>query len=567
MYSGTARRASAWILPVLACAVLLSGCSGESTDGPPITEWPAPAVDGHWPADGATGVSRTGPYWIRFTEPMVDETVESGISFAPPLAFDVYFTTGVNDTAWITPETLLGEATTYIVTVESSCESEHGLTMESDYTFSFTTTAAPDMDPPTVVSTLPASGATEVSCGVPLRITFSEPVADPGSWDVQTAVDIDPWPDDGFFEREGNDLVVWHSPFPDDSDIDVTITTALQDLAGNSLEAPYAFSFRTVLDNTRPYLASASPANGATGVSPSLSSMTLTFSEPMFPQFDMPAENVDARIVLAFTGEPEWNEDFSTLRLPTAGGLLPGCRYWALFRDVTDMAGNPIDPNPTLYAFTTSGTADYYPVGAGYLWYWFDSEGPLAGRLGLDYGSNRRVIENYSQSTGDFDETWYEYIGGDWVLTDKAYLRTTGTKIYHRGRGEWEDGDMTQQWMWDEPMEYLRLPVQDHLGEGWPISATTTIDDTTTVEISGTIVIQGGLDDIINEPIGGTFVDCIRWRLDIDMTMYVRGVEVDTSAFRQTFWLAPGIGPVMRVNEDIGTASEPDTLKLVGFEF
>lgn len=562
------RCAKALVLSVLACVALLAaGCSDDSGDSPPVTEWPAPAVDSHWPADGATGVTRTGPYWIAFTEPMVEETVESGISFAPPFAFETHFTDGELDTVWITPMAILGEATTYLVTVASTCESEHGKTMESDYTFDFTTTADPDMDPPTVVSTLPANGATGVSCGSPLRITFSEPVAHPGDWSTQTAFTFNPWPDDGYFEREGSDLLVWHTPFPDDSDIEVTITTSLTDLAGNNLEAPYQFSFRTILDETRPYLASASPANGATGVSPSLGSMTLTFSEPMFPEFEMLPENVDARIVLAFTGEPEWDPEYTSIHLVTGNGLLPGCTYWVYFEDVTDMAGNPIDPNPTLYSFTTSGTADYYPIGNGYLWYYFDFMGPLAGRLGLDYGSHRRVIENYSQAAGTFDEAWYEYGEGAWVLREKAYLRRTGTGIDHLGRAEWEDGIQRMSWMWDEPMEYLRLPVQDHLSEGWPISATATVDDTTTVEISGTVVIQGVLADVTVDPIGGTFADCARWRLDIDMTMYVRGVEVESGSFRQTYWLAAGIGPVMRVSEDVGSSSEPDTLKLVGYEF
>lgn len=556
-------RAAAGVL-ALAIIILICGCTDDKSTVPSRDRTP-PTVVASYPQDGAPGVTRSGPFWIAFSEPMDRSSVENAISVAPAFGLDMHFSAD-RDTVFITPRNLLAAGAGYTITAAASCADLAGNEMGIDHEIAFTTTAADDSEPPRVLSTTPADGAEGVNCGAPLRITFSEPVVYPGDWNTQTAVVIDPWPDTGFFERQGNDLVVWHTPFPMDSLIDVTLTTALTDLAGNPLAETFQFSFRTEFDDTPPYLASASPANGETGVSSNTQSITLRFSEPIFPDFDMPPQNVDARVISAATAQPEWNEDYTTITIPCANGLLPGCTYWLYLEDVTDMAGNAIDPNPTHYSFTTAGTRNYYPVVQGYEWYYLESGGPGAGRLGGMPASDYRAIENYNPSAGTFEEVWYEQEGGHWLIREKAFLCLSGNILQHLGRAEYRDGVLQAIMTWDEPISYLRLPPQNHPGTDWPLEATATVGPYR-IELSGSIGIEALTENVLVEQIGGIFHNCIRWRIDVEMTRYDNGTAVENVIFRQIFFLAEGVGPVMVINEQTLPPSPPDTLTLIGWNF
>ncbi len=544
----------------------LYGCSSEETVGKPDPgDTTPPILVGSYPLDGATGVSRSGPYWFAFNEAMDEESVEDNISASPDFGHDIH-TNASADTFWLTPHSALTGSTGYEFIIGAECEDLAGNQMGTLVSIDFTTTAQQDMDPPTVVSTDPEDGSTGVNPGEVIRITFSEPVSYPGAWNSQTAIEIDPRPDDGYFDREGNDLLIWHYPFPVDSLIEVTVTTDLTDIAGNNLEAPYTFTFRTLNDTTSPYLASATPANGATGVSAGTSSIVLTFSEPMFPEFDMPPENVDARIVLAIDEEPEWNADFSSIHLTFPQGLQPGCTYWVYFENVTDMAGNFIDPNPTYYWFRTSGTADYYPIAEGDLWYFLDCEMPVAKLPGLDFGSRRRVIENHNTSTGEFEEVWYVWEGDVWVIQEKTFLHDTGTVLLHLGREEYHDGVLDQTMMWDSPMTYLKLPPQNNMGDSWDIETTVDLGEGFSMVLNGTVTISAGTVDVLVPFAEAIFRDCLEWILYVEISIYYDSTPVEGDEFHQTIYLCEGIGPVMVINENLDPPSEPDTMIVTGWD-
>lgn len=564
------RRYMTEIFVLIAIPLMAAGCVfGDDDDGgtaPDVDETP-PEVAGSLPADGASGTTRTGPCWIAFSEPMDEHSVSDNTSVSPYFASTSHWSEDA-DTVFLVPYAPLDAGTAYTITVGADCEDANGNTMGTDVAITFTTGSAEDTDPPQVVSTSPPNGAADVGPGDDLRIRFDEPVEGIPDWYTQTEVVISPMPGDGWFEREGNDLVIHHSPFPTEQVVSVTVTTDLQDISGNALAAPYGFSFTTASDDVRPYLASADPENGETGVSPSTAGIILTFSEPMYPEFEMPASNVDARILAAFTAEPDWNEDYSEIYLPAAHGLLPGCTYWVEFEDVTDMAGNPIDPNPTVYSFTTSGAGDYFPVGQGYEWgYIHHRITSMLGGASEVEGDIRRVLENYSPSTGDFEEVTYYMDRGVWVLEEKQYLRKTAEGILHLGREGWSDGVLEEQMIWDEPLAYLKLPVEEHAGESWSISGTVSDGGTVYMTIDGSVSIESPPVDIENLFLDGTFRDCLVWVLEADLVMYEGGSPAGSESVLQKMVLCEGPGQVMIIYEEVGGMEPPDTMSVTGWEF
>lgn len=541
--------------------ISLTGCSGSDDDSSgPDPDTTPPTIVGTYPVDTATDVSRTGPFWVAFSEPMDEETVENNID-AGSAPFDFYWN-DESDTLFFSVTTLLSANTTYNIVIGGGAEDLAANAMGSDFSFSFTTTPLDDITPPVVVSVHPANGSTGVNPGEVLEIVFSEPIYQFGGWDLQYYIVVTPMPEDGYFTFQGNSVFIYHDPFPTETLVSVEISTSIRDLSGNSLESSYNFSFTTMADNVRPYLASSVPSNHETGVSTGLEAMNFTFSEPMYPEFDMPDENVDARIVKLFTSEPDWNEDFSALDISLTGTLLPGCTYWVYFEDATDMAGNVIDPNPTHYYFSTTGETSYYPIQYYYTWY-FGEEYPYMSTskepTGPEFDILRRLM-NFNLSTGDFEEVIESYDG---TIDNKTFLRLSGNTVYHVGREEYDEGILDETMMWDEPMPYVKLPVPAYAGDSWPISTTLTIEDQVVLSLSGTCEIESGTV-MVNSPfMEGVFHECYIHHLRVTVQMYEGGVPSGTDEVHQVMYLAEGVGPVRIIEVDDDYPFEDHILSIV----
>jgi len=186
---------------------------------------------------------------------------------------------------------------------------------------------AGDTAPPEVVDNYPADGATSVDRNVGVWIEFSEPM---NLTSVADSIEIDPYTEILGIEWIGTTMEIHHDILPRDSGITVTIGTIAADLAGNNLEAPYARSFTTVLDEVRPRLLGASPANGAAGEMTSLNTVALTFSEPMNPDFQMPADN----LTIAGTVEIEDLSVNLTAAYDPLNGAFRGCYVHHLYGDM-----------------------------------------------------------------------------------------------------------------------------------------------------------------------------------------------------------------------------------------
>ncbi len=329
---------------------------------------------------------------------------------------------------------------------------------------------------PEVEGTVPDDGALNVNGIITIEITFNEPM-NPSN--AENAVQAIPALHDVWFEWEALTMKVHHEAFPPDSLITITIGTGATDLSGNHLAAPYVFSFRTIDDDAAPYLVSALPANGATSVPTSLSEMVLNFSESMdMNTFEFPPEYIDARFNQLVRTEPEFNEDYSSITVTSSRPLLPGCTYWANFWNVTDGAGNVIDPNPTPYEFTTEGSQTLYPVMTDAAWYYVRG----------GYSEATRLIDNYSPQGGTFDEVRLDDRSH---IEEKVHLRKTASVIQHLGRSEYdEDGIFELSMMWNDPIPYIKLPIESYLGQSWTFATTGTINDSMSIALSGHIELD-----------------------------------------------------------------------------
>ena len=104
-------------------------------------------------------------------------------------------------------------------------------------------TSNPDRSAPTVVSTLPSNGSTQVNRLSPITITFSEPML--ASSMVVSTFTFNP-AIGGTVSYTGNTATFTPSaPLAADVLYTGTVTTAAEDRAGNNMFSPFTWSFRS----------------------------------------------------------------------------------------------------------------------------------------------------------------------------------------------------------------------------------------------------------------------------------------------------------------------------------
>jgi hypothetical protein len=537
---------------------LLSGAGcffGEDKDSPsePAGDTTPPEIVDHYPAVGATNVERNVLIWIEFSESMDEESVTDNMTISPSFG---YIPSWDGDVLDITPTNLLNASTIYSVTIDEKSEDSNGNQLGADYIFSFMTGTGGDLTPPTILSTVPDSDEPDVPPLQPIEVRFSEPM---NLTSVANSIEMDPHTEILSIEWMGTTMRAYHGILPPDSLITVTIGTLAADLAGNNLASPYTWSFRTVLDEVRPQLLNTDPANGETEVATSLNTVVLTFSEPMNPEFEIPASDIDARLEQAM-GEMEnpWNEELTTLTLDLSSKLLPGCNYWVRFGSgFTDLAGNVIEPDPTDYEFATVGILSYFPVQNNYTWLYSRGQG----------GGEIRYIDNHSGGTGTFDLVIDEEVSPQsWETNEVRHLADGSTDILYLGRDEYEEGVYQFTMTWNEPVFYIGFPLSGYAGSSWNFERYAT-HGTDSLYFEGAIEIEEYPVDLLADydPLNGTFEGCYVHHMYGSLEFYEDGVLSGTESFHEITWLGPSLGPV-RIVYDKGPG-DSDTLYVYGWEF
>jgi len=245
-----------------------------------------PSVSFTIPANAATGVPVNQKVSATFSAAMLPSSVTTETftlkQGATPVAGTVSY---IGKTGTFTPSSYLAINTTYTATITTGAQDLAGNVAASNYVWSFTTGAVVDTTAPTVTSTDPANGATNVALNNKVAVAFSK------AMDPLTITPIN------FTLKQGGAPItgtVTYAGFtaifsPADNlaagtTYTATITTGVRDLGGNTLVDGFVWSFTTgtTVDTTRPTVISRDPTNAATGVAIN-KKVAATFSEEMDP--------------------------------------------------------------------------------------------------------------------------------------------------------------------------------------------------------------------------------------------------------------------------------------------
>ncbi len=206
-----------------------------------------PRVISTIPANTATGFSINSKIAATFNMAMDPSTIDGSTFYlmqgATPVAGNVTYN-GV--TAVFAPSSDLAVSTVYNVTITTGAEDISGNALVSNHTWSFTTGTTADVTAPTVTLTVPAIVATDVAVDGTITATFSEGV-DPFTVSTTT-----------FTLKKGTTAVEGtvtyygvKAIFTPSEDIEfntsytATITTGVEDLAGNAMVSAHSWSFTT----------------------------------------------------------------------------------------------------------------------------------------------------------------------------------------------------------------------------------------------------------------------------------------------------------------------------------
>jgi len=262
---------------------LVAGCADYDKNanlgkpGDPLTP---PTVISVTPPDGSA-LASPGSTVITatFSKAMNPATINTSTftltSGGTSVSGQVTYTAATN-MATFTPSVGLAPGT-FTATITTGAKDAFGIALAANFVWTFTTAAT--VAPPTVVSTVPANGATGVAVNTTISATFSEAM-NPATINGTTFTVTGPGatPVAGTVTYAGNTATFTPSAVLANSTVfTATITTGAKDPAGASLAANFVWTFTTA---AAPTVVSTVPVNGATGVAVN-TIISATFSEAM----------------------------------------------------------------------------------------------------------------------------------------------------------------------------------------------------------------------------------------------------------------------------------------------
>jgi N-acetylneuraminic acid mutarotase len=192
------------------------------------------------PENGAEEVSLSASITIAFSEPMDRISTEGAFSISPgiPTTFKWEDT---NKTLIVIPKEKMNLSTRYNVTIGTSAMSQMGMNMIRPYSFTFTTTR--DSEPPSVLSTNPPDGATNVDPNSQITIVFSEPM---NKTSVEDALSIIPGSINNRSWDTSGEVLTLNVSMEEGKKYIVKIAQTAEDLAGNRMKVEYTLVFDTI---------------------------------------------------------------------------------------------------------------------------------------------------------------------------------------------------------------------------------------------------------------------------------------------------------------------------------
>jgi len=213
------------------------------TVNPPDTT--SPTVTGTSPADGATGVPISASIAFAFSEAMNHASVEGAFGASP--AITCAWAWSADSTLATCTHADLAGSTPYQITLGTGAADLAGNHLQANKVVAFTT-GTDDFVRPTVASSVPAAGATGQATGVNISVTFSEAM-DKASAQQAFAIVSPTGYGGGLFTWSADGKTMTYDPptaFANGVTVSWRVSTAAEDLAGNTLAADENRSFRVI---------------------------------------------------------------------------------------------------------------------------------------------------------------------------------------------------------------------------------------------------------------------------------------------------------------------------------
>lgn len=342
-----------------AVLLALTGCSGAPPCGDAGHCADAGEVVVHLltsvPSAGAADVEPTTPVQLGFSLPLEPRTLAVAVS--PDVALGEPEWNAANDTVTFRPPEGLAVGTRYSVVASGS--GPNGALLRR-VELLFTTRDEQDGGPPSLLTTTPKAGATNVPLTAPVVLTFSHSM-DTTSVAVATTPPLSLGA--GVWSSQRRSLAfTGHTLFTPETEYEVTVTGRSE--RGAPLASPTGFRFTTAPppDETRPEVLGLLPALDG-GPLPVGSSLGVAFSEPMSAGTAQAVRLLEADGGLAPMACPfVLDADKRAVRCTPSPALLGDTHYEVLVSaaPVFDLAGNMLAADVRL-PFRTAAGPDVTP--------------------------------------------------------------------------------------------------------------------------------------------------------------------------------------------------------------
>jgi hypothetical protein len=327
-----------------------------------------PTVTAVTPLNNATGVALNTAITAAFDEAMNPATMTAAtFTLTGPGTTSVGGAVTYNSTSNIvtlTPASNLAPLTLFTATVTIGVTNLSGIAMAANFVWTFTTGAAPDTTPPTVISTDPSNLATGVPLNQAITATFSKAMNPATISQTTFTLMQGTTPITGAVTYAAVGTTATFTPtisLTADTLYTATITTGVTDLAGNHLASNYVWTFTTgTALTTPPTVLSTNPVSNATGVC--TNGINATFSTAMNPTTINTATFLVTTAGLPVTGTVSLDVTGIIATFTPLNTLTASTTYTAtITTGVTDLAGNALAVD-YIWSFTTGTAAACAPA-------------------------------------------------------------------------------------------------------------------------------------------------------------------------------------------------------------
>ncbi len=384
---------------ILFLFLMVIGC------GQQLVEFPLggpPTVSLTDPVDGAIGVAENVRVHAAFSKGMDASTLNAATFTLESSGKKVTSTvTYAGTTATLVPAGTLATGALYKATITTGAKDFQGTALSADYVWTFTTRDAPDTEAPMVTFTDPAGNDVAVPTGTKIRAAFDEAM-NPATIDSETfTVTRAGVPVDGVVAY-GNQIATFvpSSALAANSTFTATITTGVEDVAGNALAIHYQWSFST--SDAPPTVSFTDPADMDVAV-PVSASIHAAFSAPMDPAtittatFTVSQGGMSVPGVVSYSG---LSATFTPTNALAANALITA----TITTGAMDPVGNALAAN-YVWTFTTSASPDMTSPAVTFT-------DPVDQATGVSDGTSVRAAFNETMDCATIDASTFTLVQG-----------------------------------------------------------------------------------------------------------------------------------------------------------